>query len=360
LYGDKAQKILEEFCKYRKVMVVVDESTRIGERTSKRTKVATSIRKLCKLARIASGTPVIKSPLKAYSQFGFLDPDILGSPTFTEFAARYAVYAPHNPHFPVRFVNTEELANKIAGVSFRVLKEECLDLPDKIYMKRNVYMTKEMEVAYREMRDNSIIHLDSLHTVEAITVLTQLLRLQQITAGYLPLIDMDTGEQTGVRKLTAGFSPKIKEAVDLIEECEGKTIVWCKFRFEIFEMNEALDKAGITSVALYGDVPEEQRVRNRMAFQNDPKVKVFVGQVRTGGIGITLTAGQNVIYLSNTFSTEDRVQSEDRAHRIGQTKNVNYYDLVTPRTVDERIISVLRDNKRLSDEIMRDGYRKWI
>lgn len=360
---EKAKDAIEGFLSRRRVMVVIDESTRIGNRSSQRTKTAMLIRKNAVLARIASGTPIIKSPLKAYSQFGFLDPNILGIPTYTEFAARYAVFhKDKDKHIdiPVRYLNTDELADKIAGVSFRVLKEQCLDLPAKTYVKRNIYMDRVMEVAYKEMRDKAIIYLSEREKVEATTVLVQLLRLQQITAGYLPILDPITNEQTGVKKLTNGPPPKISEAIQMIEEFDGKTIVWCKFKFEIAEMAEALKDAGINHVLFYGDVSEQQRLDNRMAFQNNPDVKVFVGQVRTGGIGITLTAANNVIFLSNTFSTEDRVQAEDRAHRIGQKYPVTYYDLVTPKTVDERIIRVLRSNKMVSDEIMRDGFRSWI
>jgi hypothetical protein len=362
LHSPKSIAILQEVMRRRKVMLVVDESTRIGNRAAKRTKVATDIRRKAVLARIASGTPVIKSPLKAFSQFGFLDPDILGIATFTEFSARYAVTVQTNDRvrIPVRYQNLKELGDKIAGVSFRVLKEQCLDLPPKTYVKRNIYLTKAMEVAYREMQRQSIIYLDSLHRVEATTILTQMLRLQQITAGYLPIIDPLTNEQTGIHKIEDGFPPKIEEAIDMIEEVDGKVIVWCKFKFEIREMHEALKKAGIEHVLFYGDTPEDERIKNRMAFQNDPNIRVFVGQVRTGGIGLTLTAANTVIYLSNTFSTEDRVQSEDRAHRIGQNWPVTYFDLVSPRTIDEKIIVTLRTNKRLSDEVMRDGYKAWI
>jgi hypothetical protein len=363
-HSQKAIAAVKEFTKFRKCMIVVDESTRIGNKDATRTKHITELRKSCPIARIASGTPIIKSPLKAFSQFGFLDPDILGIATYTEFAARYSVQVQlgdgSKAKVAARFINVDELSDKIAGVSFRILKEDCLDLPPKTYLKRNVQMSKVMEVAYKEMRDQSIIYLDSLHKVEATTVLTQLLRLQQITAGYLPVIDPETGVQTGVRPLNNGAPPKIEEAADLIEECESKVIVWCKFRFEILEMQRELERRGISCVTFYGDTPEAERVANRMRFQNDPSLRVFIGQVRTGGIGITLTAADTVIYLSNTFSTEDRVQSEDRAHRIGQTKPVTYYDLLSPRTIDIRVLNVLRANKRLSDEIMRDGYRAWV
>lgn len=374
LHVAKAQQVMSNFINRRKCMIVVDESTRIGNRTSVRTKVALEARKGCKIARIASGTPIIKSPLKAYSQFGFLDPNIINIPSYTEFAARYSVSRTEKTasgkdvRYAVRFINTEELSEKIAGVSYRVLKTDCLDLPEKTYMKRNVYMTKKMEVAYREMRHNSIVYLDSLHKVEATTVLTQMLRLQQVAAGYLPVIDPETNKQIAIQPLCGGFPPKINEAINIIEETEGKVIVWAKFKFEIAEMERACREAGITCVTFFGETSEQERMDARSRFKNDPGLRVFIGQVRTGGIGLTLlgdsssreTACSDAIYLSNTFSTEDRVQSEDRNHRIGQKFPCTYWDLVSPHTIDKRILDTLRENKNLSDSILRDGYRQWI
>ena len=111
----------------------------------------------------------------------------------------------------------------------------------------------------------------------------------------------------------------------------------------------------------YGDISEQDRVSNRRRFQDpsDP-VKVFIGQVNTGGLGITLHQARTVIYLSNSFSTEDRVQSEDRAHRIGQLHPVEYIDLTCPGTIDMKVIQTLRNNKNISDQILKDGVREWI
>jgi len=363
LWRPKAREVLDTFLRKRKVMFIIDESTRIGERASRRTKPALDMRERAELRRIASGTPVIKSPLKAYTQFGFLDPNILGSATFTEFQARYAVMSKMKDiqkEIAVKFVNMDELSNKIAGCSFRVTKEQCLDLPPKVYQKRLVEMTALQAKWYEKMRDDALVWLNKEHKVEAPTVLSEMVRLQQITAGYLPVLDPITREQTGIAKIGNGPPPKIQEAIDIIEETEGKVIVWCKFKFEIEEMRDACKAANINHVTFYGETTEEARALARQQFQNDPSLRVFIGQVRTGGIGITLHAASTVVYLSNTFSTEDRVQSEDRAHRIGQTKSVNYYDLIVPKTIDVRIMQVLRDNRRISDAIMRDGYRSWI
>lgn len=365
---ERAQKFLYKLCTRRKVMIAVDESTRIANHTSQRHKVAVQARKYSVCARIASGTPVIKSPLKAYGQFLFLNPNIIGIATYTEFKARYSVANPHNPNHVVKYINTDELSQKIAGCSYRVLKSECLDLDPKSYVRRIVPLSNEQRVHYENMREEMITAFRAKEQeaklngkefrVQATNVMTQMARLQQITAGYLPIIE--GMEQVGVQKIGGAVPPKVQEAVDIIEECDHKVIVWCRYRFEVKEMASALKKAGITHVTFYGDTSESDRTTHRQRFLSDPNLQVFVGQIQTGGVGLNLYAANTVIYLSNTFSTEDRLQSEDRAHRHGNVGGVLYIDLVSPRTVDERVIKVLRDNKHLSDAIMRDGYQKWL
>lgn len=354
---------LVEFCKTRRVMIIVDESTRIKNRAAKRTKAAKKLRGLCVLSRIATGTPLIKSPLDAFGQFTFMDPDILGYDNFYPFRNRYAVMGGFQGYQVLYYTNVDELGDSIDKVSYRVLKEDCLDLPPKSYILRNVDMSRAQASAYSDMRDQMIIDLaDYVEEKGELTAdiqLTQLLRLQQLTAGFLPITD-DEGKVVRYEPL-GKTNPKIEEACSIVEECNHKVIIWCKFREEIKTVHKELTKRGVPCVTFFGDTSQDDRVSSIKQFQ-DPtnEVKVFIGQVRTGGIGITLTAGRTVIYLSNTFSTEDRVQSEDRAHRIGQEHPVMYYDLVCEGTVDYHILDVLRTNKNMSDQIMKDGIRSWI
>jgi SNF2 family DNA or RNA helicase len=367
LYLERVQKMLQEYCHKRDVFCAIDESTRIGRHSAKRSKVAHNLRKVTKVRRIASGTPVIKSPLKAYSQFYFLNPNIMGIPTFTEFQARYAIVrGQHNT--PVSYTNLDELRSKIAGCSYRVTKEQCLDLPPKVYVKRMIPLTPEQNRLYQQMRREAIVAIQKTQRmvdghvyIEATNVMVQMLRLQQIVAGYLPLIDEDTGKQSGVIKIGNSMPPKIEETLDLMESCEDeKVIIWCKFKFEVREMCDALARAGITYVKFDGDTSEQERIHARQAFQSDPALRCFVGQIQTGGIGLNLFAASQVVYLSNPFATEDRVQSEDRAHRIGQTRSVTYTDLISPKTIDERVLDVLRANKRVSEMVLGDTYQDWI
>lgn len=367
LYLERMQQLLQNFCHRRDVFCAIDESTRIGRHSAKRSKVAHNLRKVTKIRRIASGTPVIKSPLKAYSQFYFLNPDIMGKATFTEFQARYAIVRGlYNT--PVSYTNLDELRQKIAGCSYRVTKDQCLDLPPKVYQKRLIPLTPEQNRLYQQMRKEAIVAIQKTERVvdghvfiEAANVMVQMLRLQQIVAGYLPQVDELTGKQTGVIKIGNSTPPKIEETIDLMEACEDeKVIIWCKFKFEVREMCQALKDAGITYVKFDGDTTEQDRIHARQSFQSDPGLRCFVGQIQTGGIGLNLYAASQVVYLSNPFSTEDRVQSEDRAHRIGQTRSVTYTDLISPKTIDERVLDVLRANKRVSEMVLGDTYQAWI
>lgn len=352
--------LIEGITKTKDVMIAVDESTRIKKSTAQRTKRATALRKGCKLARIMTGTPIIKTPLDAFGQLRFLDEDILGYSSFYAFRNNYAIMGGFGGYQVQSYQNIDDLERRIRSCSFRVEKHECLDLPEKMYAKRTIEMTNKQAIAYSEMRDISSLFLqdfvDEHGELTAQIKLAQLLRLQQITSGFLPIVD-DVGTTIDTQFIGAD-SPKIKEALSIIEECNHKVIVWGRFKPELYELyNQISDEA----VIFTGDQNDEERQWAREAFQDpDSNVRVFIGQVATGGVGINLFRGQTVIYLSNSFSTEDRVQSEDRAHRIGTQFSVQYIDLIVEGTVDELIVDTLRGNKRLSDVIMGDAIREWI
>jgi len=364
---DRCFNAIEDFCKHHKTMIAIDESTRIKHRTSERSKAAHKLAKYSVVRRIASGTPVIKSPLNAFSQFKFLDPEILGFANYRAFESRYGVKGGFQGREVLYYQNLEELQEKIDSCSYRVLKDDCLDLPPKLYQRRSVPLNAKQTAAYRQMAEEAIIAYEAaessgqanLRFIEAQIVLTKYLRLQQITSGFLPILD-EAGQSTGYMPFVEE-PPKIEEALDIIDECQNKVIVWGRFTPEIEMMCHALARRRIKHVRFDGSVPEAERVSARNAFQSDGSgVQVFVGQIQTGGIGITLNKARTVIYLSNTFNTEDRVQSEDRAHRIGTDGAVTYIDLVAPGTVDGKIIACLRENKKIADQIMKDGIRAWI
>jgi SNF2 family DNA or RNA helicase len=249
----------------------------------------------------------------------------------------------------------DELSYKLESFSYRILKKDCLDLPDKLYIKRSVELTDEQAVAYKQMKDNAVTLLEKDGgMVTAQNVLTQMLRLQQICSGF---IKTDDGQ---IEKLSTN---KLTELLTVLEEVTGKVIIWAVYVEDLRMIQEALAKQyGAESVAVYaGKTHPEERQVIVLEFQNpDSKLRFFVGQSRTGGYGLTLTEASTVIYYANSFDLEVRIQSEDRAHRIGQKNNVTYIDLVTENTVEEKVLKALRNKINIASEVLSEGYKEWL
>jgi len=397
---DRVYKWLLEIADKR-TMIYADESTRIKavpKKTKKRGPInrsarAIEIRNQCAAARIMSGTPIIKRPLDAWAQLCFLDRSLLPWGSYSAFQAHFCVMGGFQGRQVLFYKNLEDLAEVLAGVSLRVMKEDCLDLPPKVYApRRNVAMVKKQREAYEEMRREALVILDrnaqvvnfddvdldvhlmrlgksddsGQHTVHrAPIVLTQILRLQQITSGYLPLYEeLEDGTvrvQDHVELVEPGKNPKLQAALEIIQDSgDQKVIVWGRFRRELQGMADVLRGAGIGFVQFHGGVKEGERVVARRRFKDDPACKVFVGNPAAGGTGLNLQSASVVIYLSNDHNTENRVQSEDRCHRIGQHRSVTYFDIVVPGTIDTKVLSVLKQNKSLSDLILGDDPKEWI
>lgn len=352
---------LERFCQHFAVMIAADESTFIKHSGSKRTKAAIKLRQHCKIARIMSGTPIIQSPLNAYSQFQFLDPAILGFGSYYAFRNRYCVMGGFEGKQVLFYQNLDELAEKISSCSYRVLKDDCLDLPPKVYMpKRRIKLTAKQAKAYKEMsRDMLTTHEKGI--VSAQITLTQILRLSEITSGYLPVLCPRTGKRVDTVELVSpSRNPKMQDVMHIIEESGGQQfVIWSRFTAELEGMLSLLKKAGISCARFDGKLNERESIRVRKAFQRG-ELDGLVANPAKGGVGIPLFKGTLVMYLSNSPNTEHRVQSEDRTHRQGTTEKVSYYDFQAPGTVDVKVVRALRNNKNISDEIMRDGFRSWI
>lgn len=323
---------------------IIDESTSIKNRKAARTKAAIALGEHALWRRILTGSPIAKGYEDLYSQFFFLDPDIIGMRNFFVFRNHYCLMGGYQAKQIVGYRDTDRLLAKLKPFTFQVSKKEGLpDLPDKIYEKREVSLTPEQKRLYKSMKEDLIAELDG-HEVTVNMALTKLLRLQQITGGYLPVEVEDpiNGTLKSVPKALPGRNPKLEELLRLLEDNDGKFIVWCKFIHEIDRLYEELTHAGINAVKAHGKVPQDDRTDARHKFQNDDGVRVYIGQPDGGGIGITLTAASFVVYYSNSFSSIARSQSEDRAHRKGQTKHVTYIDIVCEGTVDAKVIKTLR------------------
>jgi len=354
----KGSEFAYKFLKSHNTIMAVDESTTIKTPTAKRTKTILMLGQYAKYRRILTGSPVTKSPLDLYSQCTFLNEELLGHASFYSFRNRYAHMI--NKNFGGRRVQIissyqrlDELEEILKEFSYRVLKEDCLDLPEKIYIKRNIQLTDEQEKAYSTMKSAALALLKG-KMATAPHVLTQMMRLHQITCGHLK---NDDGTITKLK------NNRLDELLDLLDEIEGKAIIWANYVHDIEEITTAVKKKyGENSIVqYYGAIDSKTRQDGINKFQNvNSPVKFFIGNPQTGGYGITLTAANTVIYYSNGYDLEKRLQSEDRAHRIGQKKSVTYVDLIAEKTIDEKIVKALRKKINIASEVMGDTLKDWI
>ena len=356
--GIKAvQDIIDEY--HDTMMVIVDEATTIKNRSAKRTKALTKICKPIAFKRILTGSPVTKSPLDLFSQCNFLNPELLGYSNYYAFRARFCVMKTigvggtgRQISLPLYFHNLDELEKKLKSFSFRVKKKECLDLPDKVYTKRYVDLKGDQKQAYDSLKLYARTIFED-QEASYTNKLTEIIKLHQVCCGYVV-------SDEGVKKELS--NPKLDELINIIEETDGKIIIWANYVHSLETIIKLLqDKYGSMSVvSIYGDVPVEARSSAVKNFQENKNVRFFVGNPVTGGYGLNLTKASTVIYYSNSYDLEVRQQSEDRAHRIGQKNNVTYIDLIVRNTIDEFIIKALNKKIKISAQTLGEEVLEYL
>ena len=354
----KGVEVAEKFLLAHSTLMAIDESTTIKSKNAKRTKSIVKLGKMAKYRRIMTGSPITKSPMDLYTQCEFLNPELLGHKSFYSFQYEYAIIKRRNLgsysfNQIVGYKNLKELNGLLDNFSYRVRKQDCLDLPDKVYTKRVVELTPEQAKMYSDLKKIALGICEE-GTVTPTTILTQLLRLQQVCSGHVKLDD-------GTIKTFS--SAKIKELEAVVEEIDGKAIIWANFTHDIESIVKLLTNMyGEDSVvSYYGATSTDQRDYAMSSFQNpDSPVRFFVGQPRTGGYGLTLTQASTVIYYSNSYDLEVRLQSEDRAHRIGQVNKVTYIDIIAEKTVDEKVLQALRSKIDIASVVLQENVTDWI
>ena len=354
----KGVDFAKKFLSCHKTIIGIDESTTIKNPMAKRTRAIIELGLKCKFKRILTGSPVTKSPLDLFSQCYFLSPFLLGHESFYTFKTRYAITKQVNVsgrmiQLVVGYRNLPELSEKVKPFSYRVLKDDCLDLPKKTYMKRIVQLTDEQKRLYKTMKEKAIAFLNG-KMVSTAAVITQLMRLHQITCGHFK---SDDGDVQDVK------SNRLNELMDVLEEVEGKAVIWAHYRYDIEKIVESIIKQyGENSVVTYyGDTSTEDRqlAIKKIQDPNSP-VRFIVGTPQTGGYGITLTGASTMIYYSNGYDLEKRQQSEARIDRIGQEKPMTYIDIIAEGTVDDKIVQSLRKKVNIATEIMGEELKDWI
>lgn len=361
----KGKDLLNDFIRKHNsnILAIVDESTCIKNHKAKRTKAAIEIGQKCKARRIATGSPITNSPLDLYSQCAFLDKSLIGYGSYYAFKNTFAdierVQNRQGQHYDkiVRYKNLDILSDRLSKFSYRITKKECLDLPDKIYVTRDVELTPEQRQIYKDMYDSQFAILKDNNEYKEMStsvILTKMLRLHQVLCGSFVADD---------GKILRIPNNRVEALKDVLCETSGKAIIWASYLADIEDIKTMLtmEYGAGSFVSYYGAVNSEDRVKAINLFQDpDSPVRFFLGNVQTAGRGITLTEASTVIYYSNNFSLELRQQSEDRAHRLGQKNKVTYVDLVVRNSLDEKIIRSLVEKRNIANEVLKDDLEEWI
>lgn len=345
-------------------MMILDESSRVKHARAKRSQLAWKLGRTVKYRNILTGTPITQNGEDIFSQYRFLNDNIFG-PYATAFRAQYLIMGGFEQRQVVGYRNISDFLKKVYSAAIRLTKDRCLDLPPKVYQKRTATLDPEVSKQYKQFEKECVAEFGGTQVVAPL-VMTKIMKLSQVTGGFIYEQGTD-----GKRIATHAFdkNPKVEVLDEILDEVlPKKVIVWCRFTQEIEAITGLLVKRKTDFVAIHGAVKNigtkkgedcscgACRACHVRKFQTDPSCQVFVGQVNTAGLGITLTAATVVVYYSNTYALEDRLQSEDRCHRIGQKESVTYIDIVAEtsdgkRTIDHDVLAVLKGKSAFANEV---------
>lgn len=346
--------IFEAIADWSPDMIIADESQRIKTHDAAQSKAMHKLGDIAKYKLALSGTPVQNNAIDIFSQYRFLDSKVFGT-NFYSFRNRYAIMGGFQKHQIVGYRDLDELIRKEHSIAYRVTKDEALDLPEQTFLTRYIRFEAKDKAMYDRIKRDSFAELESGGQISAPTVLTKLLRLQQFTGGF---IQPDEGAKPDFI-----FDGKIKALEDILDdyvvETGKKLVIFCRFRPEIDLIQSLLKKKKIPFQSIYGDIKIEERGPIVADFQTNPETKVFLAQIDTAGLGITLTAADTCVYYSENFNYAAYSQSLARIHRIGQRNACTYIHLVVEKTIDEDVLKALAKKEDLAKTIV-DDWRKYF
>lgn len=344
------EKIL---AKWKPDMIICDESHRIKSPNAQQTKSILRLGNLAKYKMCLTGTPLTNNILDFFSQYKFLDSSVLGD-SFVAYKNKYIITGMFNEYLRPNPVTFPELKYRLGTISYRVTKEECLDLPEFT----DIYIPVEFEdknlKLYKEFEKEFVVWLNEHTKVTTENALTQTLKLRQLTGGFCYDYDAD------MNRSTVNFDDaKASACIELIKDIVAngnKVIVFAEFQAEIEKIKEMCDSAKISAVTYYGGTSEKKKDEAYKEFV-DGDAMVFIGQIESAGISITLTNAKYTIFYSTGYKYGSYDQARSRMHRKGQTQKCTYYHLVVKHTIDDRINRALDLKEKLAETII-DGYRK--
>lgn len=350
-------EILEKLKEFDADMVIADESQRIKTYDAAQSKAMHELGDQARYKLILSGTPVQTAAIDIWSQYRFLDKSVFGD-NFFKFRGRYAIMGGYGNKKIVGYKDLEGLIKKEHSIAFRVTKDEALDLPEQTFETRKIQFSQKEKNLYERIKKDSYAELDGGGHITATTVLTRLLRLQQLAGGFLVQDDAQKPQLVSRAKLDA--------LADIIEDyvigSGKKLVIFARFIAEVKAIMELAGKVlpkELKQVAIYGDIKKEDRGGIVKQFQEDPNTVLFIGQIDTAGTGITLTAADTCVYYSKNFNYATYSQSLSRIHRIGQRNCCTYIDLEIEGTIDELISKTLSRKEDMAKTVV-DNWRDFF
>lgn len=341
--------IFDKLVEFNADMIICDESQRIKTHDAQQSKAMYQLGDLARYKLILSGTPVQNNAVDLYSQYRFLDPTVFGN-NFYKFRNRFCVMGGFNKRQIVNYKDLDLLIKKEHSIAYRVTKKEALDLPEQTFETRYITLAPSEKKLYNTLKKESATELANGETISASTVLTKLLRLQQFTGGFVIADGEEKPQQIGSGKINA-----LEDIVDdYVIDSGKKLVIFARFRAELDLIQKLLDKKKLKYGVIYGDIKLSDRGEIVKDFQENEETKVFLAQIDTAGLGITLTAADTCVYYSVNFNYAAYSQSLARIHRIGQRNTCTYIHLTTKGTVDELIMKALHKKEDLAKTIVDD------
>ena len=346
--------IFEALQEFDAGMIIADESQRIKTHDAAQSKAMHQLGDQARYKLILSGTPVQNNAIDIYSQYRFLDPTVFGK-NFYQFRNRYAIMGGFNRRQIVGYKDMDDLIRREHSIAFRITKEEAIDLPEQTFEVRHIQMDKKLADLYQRIKRDSYAEIETGGQITATTVLTKLLRLQQLAGGFLVTDDAAKPQLASAAKLEA-LSDIVQ---DYVVDGGKKLVIFARFVPEVKAIIDLMKKVlpdRKKAVSIYGEIKKEDRGAIVQQFQSDPDTVVFVGQIDTAGTGVTLTAADTCVYYSKNFNYAAYEQSLSRIHRIGQRNTCTYIDLVMEKTVDEMINRALAKKEDIAKTVV-DNWR---
>lgn len=361
IWTNRGRDAWKAFLKQRRCLYVLDESHRIGEPSAKWSQRILGSKVAAPYKRVLTGTPTAGKPFKTYNQLRFLEPNVwhqYGIGNFTAFKAFFGIwetlYTKNDRAYPncKAYRNLDILNRELLRLGTRLTKDQVLDLPPKIYSKRYFELSSRQRAIYKQMSEQYEVE-SAMGTLTAELAIVRLLRLQQIICGYLPASDDNKGLVT-----IPGGNPRLDLLKEICEDVGHQAIIWARFQAD-HQLIKDHKMFRNNSVMVNGTVTDKSRAIALDTFKAG-KVQFLIASPASIGMGHTLNMAKTCIYYSNSFNLTDRLQSEDRVHRIGQEDKVQYIDVCARGTADMKIIETLRKGHHIAEIIQGDKFKEWI